>query len=124
MKFTIFGMRQAYASSGYISLTLAGCASVPQSAQQAVFQAKQDYAVALTAAVAYKRLPACPTVSKVCKDAKVVAQLQKIDDASAALLDGAEATVRAGGGNVGMAITAATQAVAAFTSITKTLGSL
>ncbi len=107
-----------------ILTTVAACAGVsaPQSPQQAVFAAKQSYAVALTAAVAYKRLPPCPTVTKVCSDPKVIAQLQKIDDASAALLDGAEATVRTGGGNVQMAITAAQQAVAAFSSITQTLG--
>ena len=101
---------------------LSACASVTgQTPAQTVFAAKQSYAVALTAAVAYKHLPACPTPAKVCSDPKVVAQLQKIDDASAALLDGAEVTVRAGGGNVQMAISAATQAVAAFTSITATL---
>ncbi len=110
---------------GAFVLTLvSACASVTATLdpQQAVFAAKQSYAVALTAAVAYKRLPPCPTATKVCKDAKVIAQLQKIDDASAALLDGAETTVRSGGGNVQMAITAAQQAVAAFTSITATLG--
>ncbi len=105
----------------FVSAVLISCASAPQSGQQAVYSAKQDYAVALTLAVAYKRLPSCPTTSGICKDAKVVAQLQKIDDASAALLDGAEATVRSGGGNVGMAITAAQQAVSAFTTITNTL---
>lgn len=100
---------------------LSACALIPQSPQQAVFSAKQSYAVALTAAVAYKRLPPCPTPSKVCSDKKVVGQLQKADDAAAALLDGAEVTVRTGGGNVAMAIQAAQQAVAAFTSITATL---
>lgn len=105
-------------------IVLMGCAGVTATLdpQQAVFAAKQSYAIALTAAVAYRRLPPCPNVSPLCRDAKVLAQLQKIDDASAALLDGAEATVRSGGGNVAMAITAAQQAVAAFTSITQTLG--
>ncbi len=110
---------------GIFVLTLvASCASVTATLdqQQAIYAAKQSYAVALTAAVAYKRLAPCPTVTKVCKDAKVVSQLQKADDAAAALLDGAEATVRTGGGNVAMALQAATQAVSAFTSITKTLG--
>ncbi len=105
-----------------ILATAAACASAPQSPQQAVFAAKQDYAAALTAAVAYKRLPPCPTATKLCKDAKIVTQLQKADDAAAALLDGAEATVRTGGGNVAMALQAATQAVSAFSTITKTLG--
>jgi len=100
---------------------LSACALAPQSPQQAVYAAKQSYVVALTAAVAYKHLPACPTVSKICSDPKIVAQLQKIDDASSALLDGAEVTVRTGGGNMQMAITAAEQAVSAFTTITQSL---
>ncbi len=105
---------------------VAACASVQSgapSAQQAVFAAKQDYAAALTLAVAYKRLAPCPTATKICSDKAVVAKLQKIDDASAALLDGAEATVRSGGSGAALAITAAQQAVSAFTTITKTLGS-
>lgn len=110
--------------SVFVLTLVASCAGVtaPQSPAQAVFAAKQSYAVALTAAVAYKRLPPCPTVSNVCSDPAIVSQLQKIDTASSALLDGAEATVRAGGGNVQMAITAAEQAVSAFTTITATLG--
>lgn len=113
-----------------VSLALVGltaCASIGgsgapgMSPQQGVFAAKQSYAVALTAAVAYKRLPPCPTPSKVCSDPKVVSQLQKVDEASAALLDGAEATVRSGGGNAAMAVKAATEAVSAFTTITQSL---
>ncbi len=108
----------------FVLTLVASCASVTATLdpQQAVYAAKQSYAVALTAAVAYKRLPPCPTVTKVCSDKAVVVRLQKADDAAAALLDGAEATVRTGGGNVAMAMQAATQAVAAFSSITKTLG--
>lgn len=110
--------------AAFVLTLVASCAGVtaPQSPAQAVFAAKQSYAVALTAAVAYKRLPACPAATKICSDPAVVAQLQKIDTASSALLDGAEATVRTGGGNVQMAITAAEQAVSAFTTITATLG--
>ncbi len=106
-----------------ILTTVAACAGVsaPQSPAQAVYAAKQSYAVALTAAVAYKRLPTCPTATKVCSDPKIVSQLQKIDTASSALLDGAEATVRSGGTGAALAITAAEQAVAAFTTITSTL---
>lgn len=106
----------------FVLTLVASCASAPQSAQQAVFAAKQDYAVALQTAVLYKRLPPCPTATKICSDKAVLTRIQKADDAAAALLDGAEATVRTGGGNVAMAMQAATQAVAAFSSITKTLG--
>ena len=103
-------------------LSAGGCATAPQSASQAVYAAKSDYAVALTAAVAYKNLSPCPTPSKICSDPKIVHQLQVADNAAAALLDGAEVTVRAGGTNAQMAVTAAQQAVAAFTSVTKLLG--
>lgn len=102
---------------------LSACASAPQSPSQAVFSAKQSYAVALTAAVAYKNLPPCPTASKVCSDPKVVAQLQAADNAAAVLLDGAENTVRMPGAgmNAQTAVKAAEQAVAAFSTITGAL---
>lgn len=115
-------MKKLFASA-VLALFLTACALAPQSPAQAVYQAKTDYAIALTAAVAYKRLPPCPTASKVCSDPKIVKQLQAADTAAAALLDGAEVTVRQGGGNAQMAITAAQQAVAALTSVTKLLGS-
>lgn len=108
-------------ASALLAILLVGCVT-PQSGAQTVFQAKQDYAVALTAAVAYKRLPACgATAPKLCSDKAVVTQLQKADDAAIALLDGAETVARTGGGNVAMALSAAEQSVKAFVSLTKTL---
>lgn len=107
-----------------MALVLAACVSTPQTPQQSVFAAKQSYAVALTVAVAYKRLPLCaPTAPPLCHKTEVVAQLQKIDTASSALLDAAETTVRApgAGANAATAILAAEQAVAAFTTITSAL---
>ncbi|MCR4299332.1 MAG: hypothetical protein NUV75_11405 [Gallionella sp.] len=102
-----------------------GCASTPTNPQQAVFSAKQSYAVALTVAVAYRRLPACgsPTATPICSKPDVVATLKKVDTASSALLDAAENTVRTqgAGANAQTAITAATQAVAAFQTITNAL---
>ena len=98
---------------------LAGCASTPQSAEQGVFQAKQNYRIALVAAVAYKNLPLCPTVTKVCSDPKVVRQLQAADNAAILLLDGAEVAARSGGSGADMAIKAAEQAVGALDSIIK-----
>ena len=113
---------------------LSACASMQsvQNPAQAVFAAKQAYAVALTAAVAYKRLPPCATVpiaasasptapNLLCSRPAVVKQLQAADTAADVLLDGAEATVRTGGGNTQMAIKAATEAVAAFTTVTTML---
>jgi len=106
-----------------ILLLAAGCASLQQSPQQFVFKAKQDYAVALTVAVAYKALPACGGVVVICSKPEVVARLQKVDIAAFALLDAAENTVRTdgAGANVQTAITAANQAVLAFTTITAAL---
>jgi hypothetical protein len=97
------------------------CTTMPTTPAQAVFAAKTQYAAALTVAVAYKRLPRCTVATPPCSDLTIVTRLQKADDAASALLDGAEITVRAGGDNTQLAITAAQQAVAAFTSITKTL---
>lgn len=103
---------------------LFGCAVTPKSPAQAVFAAEQNYAVALSAAVAYKKLPPCVANAAVtlCADAKVVGQLQAADVAAYALLQGAQATVRTGGGNVQLAVAAAEQAVLALSTIVKTLG--
>lgn len=104
-------------------LVMAGCAA-PQSPQQSVFQAKSGYAVALTAAVTYKRLPDCTKAPQPCSDKAVVAQLQKADNVAATALDSAESAVRTPGFGkdvVNSAIAAANAALAAFTSITSTL---
>lgn len=105
-------------------LVMAGCAA-PQSPQQSVFQAKSGYAVALTAAVTYKKLPPCGQPVKMpCSDKAVVAQLQKADNVAATALDSAESAVRTPGFGkdvVNSAIAAANAALAAFTSITSTL---
>ena len=115
-------------------LTISGCASFQgvQTPAQGVFVAKQSYAVALTAAVAYKALPACASVpvaasasptapNLLCSDPVKVKQLQAADTAADLLLDGAENTVRSGGSNMQLAIKAANEAVAAFTTITTML---
>lgn len=102
---------------------VASCAGLPQSPQQAVFAAKQDYAIALSAAVAYRRLPICPSTTKLCSDPKVVKQLQAADNSASALLDGAENVVRTPGAGINLetAVKAASQAVAAFTTLTGAL---
>lgn len=105
-------------------LTGFGCATTPQSPQQAVFAAKSNYAVALAVAVAYKKLPTCaPTAPPLCSKPDIVATLQKVDTASSALLDAAENTVRTqvAGANAQTAIKAAEQAVSAFATITAAL---
>ena len=109
-------------------LSASGCATTPQTAQspeQAVFAAKQSYLVALAIAVDYKRLPTCglPEATILCSDPKIVHQLQATDNASAALLDGAETVVRSPGAGVNAttAALAASQAISAFTTITQSL---
>jgi hypothetical protein len=110
--------------SAILALALSACASTPTNPQQAVFAAKQSYAVALTVAVAYKKLPTCaPTAPPLCSKPDVVATLQKVDTASSALLNAAENTVRTqgAGANAQTAIKAAEQAVSAFVTITAAL---
>lgn len=117
-------MKTLIAVLSFTLLTAFGCTSTPTKPQQAVFAAKQSYEVALTVAVAYKRLPTCaPTAPQLCSRPDMVATLQKVDLASSALLDAAENTVRTegAGANVQTAIKAAEQAVSAFATITAAL---
>lgn len=106
------------------ALLLSACAT-PQSPQQAVFQAKSSYEVALTAAVAYRRLPACAVpVRQPCSDKAVVAQVQRADKVAFDALGAAESAVRTpgfGDSVISSAVTAAQAALNAFVSITSTL---
>jgi len=107
---------------GFLLLAVVGC-TTPQTPQQSVFQAKAGYATALTAAVAYKRLPLCPAPAP-CSDKEVVGQLQRADLVAATALDAAEAVVRSKGfgqDTVASAVTAAQAALNAFVAITSTL---
>jgi len=107
-----------------LAFAAAGCATLGQNPQQKVFQAEQNYKVALRIAVAYKALPTCVTGSTaLCSKPGVVADLQKVDIAAFALLKAAENTVRTegAGANVQTAVTAANQAVMALTTITNAL---
>jgi hypothetical protein len=118
-------MKQIARYTAVLLLTLVvGCASTA-TPQQSVFAAKSGYEVALTAAVAYRALPACTaTVKPPCNDPAVVAQLQKAQPAARTALDAAESIVRSpsfGDDVVKSAVTAAQAALAAFTSITSKL---
>lgn len=107
------------------ALLLTGCAT-PESPSQAVYTTKSSYAVALTAAVAYKHLPDCSSAPLPCSDKAVVTQLQKADNVAAAALDAAETAVRTQGFGesiVASAVGSAKAALSAFLSITATLGS-
>ena len=105
-------------------LALTACASPPQSPAQAVYATQGTYAVALTLAVKYKALPACvPTGPPLCKDAKIVADLQKADDVAYDALSAAQRVVRSPGigANVQTLLVAADAAVGAFSSIANRL---
>jgi uncharacterized protein YcfL len=111
-----------------IALAVAGCASTTTSTTpaQTVFAAKSAYATALTAAVAYKRLPACSSTQPMpCSDAGVVQQLQRADNVAASALDAAESAVRTpaiGADARSKAIQTATVALQALQAITTTIG--
>ena len=105
-------MKRSIFVAAFAAALLAGCASTTSTgsagavppplpalsspdAQRAVFAAKSSYATALTAAVAYRRLPACTSTQRApCSDAGVVAQLQRADTVAAMAMDAAEAAVR------------------------------
>lgn len=90
-----------------------------------VFQVKSNYAAALTAAVAYKRLPTCSeTVKMPCKDVAIVAQLQKADNVAFAAIDAAETAVRSPAMSqdaMSKAVTVAQSALSALVAITGSL---
>lgn len=109
------------------ALALAGCASTTSTTPaQTVFAAKSGYAAALTAAVAYRRLPACaePRVLP-CHDPDVLAQIQRADNVAAGALDAAENAVRTpavGAGARDRAIAAAEAALAALNAAVAATG--
>jgi hypothetical protein len=93
-------------------------------AERGVFEAKAAYEVALTAAVAYKKLPACGASQPPCSTPAIVAQLQHAQPAARAALDAAQAAVTSkdfGSNIVSTAVASANAAVSAFAAITSTL---
>lgn len=117
----------AVLASVFLIVSVVGCAAISsgdKTPAQAVYAAEQHYVVALLVAVKYKKLPPCVEIGPnlpLCSKSSVVTQIQKADEAAYALLSGAQATVRSGGSNLELAVTAAQQAVLAFATITKTL---
>jgi hypothetical protein len=122
-------MKRSLILAVVLAAGLAGCASAPSAPdtpQQAVYAAKSAYATALTAAVAYKRLPACSVTRPApCSHPDLVAQLQKADNVAAASLDAAEAAARTplvSATATGQAVRAAQAALNAMTSLVANLG--
>lgn len=107
---------------------LTACASLGQNSTpaQKVFAATQDYDIALSVAVAYKRLPSCHAQPKVvlCSEPSVIATIQKADTVAYEALSAAQKVIRSQNPNQSSLQTAvnwATGAVAAFSKITATL---
>ncbi len=93
-------------------------------AERGVFEAKAAYEVALTAAVAYKRLPSCGPSKPPCSTPAIVAQLQHAQPAARSALDAAQAAVTSkdfGANIVSTAVSSANAAVSAFAAITTSL---
>lgn len=108
-------------------LILVSACAVPQSPAESVFQAKTAHAVALRSAVAYRELPACkvPAVQP-CRDAAVLAQIQRADKVADAALDAAENAVRSPGFGqnvIQTAVKSAQEALTAFVTIVATVRS-
>lgn len=116
------------AALAFIALTGFGCSTTPSAGtltpQQSVFEAEAAYEVALTAAVAYRKLPACGASAPPCSTPAVVAQLQHAQPAARMALDAAQAAVTTPGFGTDVVSTAtgvAQAALKAFTAITSTL---
>jgi len=102
-------------------ILLTGCVSGLQTNAQRMYQIDSNYQGALTIAVAYKALPACPT-TLVCSKTEIVKQLQDADNVAFPALQSAQACVRATTcTNADLAIQAANTAVAALVQITSSL---
>ena len=104
---------------------LGACSSTPAnpSPEQVVYKLHGDYATALTAAVAYKKLKPCDGSTPICSDPKVVSQLQRADDMAYSALSAAQKAVRQSGDPSSAAnlIGSAQLAIGAFVEITTQL---
>lgn len=98
----------------------------PKTPAQSVFELKTVYASALSVAARYRALPDCaaPMHPPLCSDMAIIQKIRDVDAISGPILDTAEKVVRTpgfGADAVQSIITAATNALAAFTQITNTL---
>lgn len=116
------------AVAGFLGM-LASCASLgipsPKTPRQAVFASDGAFLGAVTIANDYKALPDCVSNGPIiCKDPAVLEKIRLGASAADATLKAAEDTVKDpnfGGSTSDSAIVAATNAVAAFVSITSAL---
>lgn len=92
--------------------------------QQAVFEIKQSYELALTVAVAYDNLPACTPGVVICSTPAGKQKIKQAKDVASPVIQGAENAVRDPNFDKNTAnavITAAQAAVVALTAVTAAL---
>lgn len=107
-------------------MALTGCAAL-DTPQQKVFAATQNYNVALTAAVTYKRLPPCATPKTpgvICSEKAVIAVVQKADTVAYEALTSAQRVVRDPNQPATLLATAVVWAQEAIAAFTRVLGEL
>jgi hypothetical protein len=106
---------------------IAGCnvfGTKPSNPQQAVFEVKQSYELALSVAVAYDNLPACTAGVVVCSTQAGKMKVKVAKDAASPAIQAAEDAVRDpsfSASESGAIIATAQAAVVALTAITATL---
>ena len=109
----------------FIALTLLfGCQTKPSNPQQAVFETKQSFELALTIAVAYDNLPPCTSGVSLCSTPAVKAKLKQAVDVAAPAVQAAEDAVRNpafDASKEGAILASAQAAVVALAAITATL---
>jgi hypothetical protein len=113
----------------FAAIALTACTTVElpeaQTPAQKVFAAKGIFDAALVVANQYKALPVCPAEQFLCHEPSIVATIVLVAESADDLLDAAEVTVRSpafsGSDTETKIIVAATNAVAALTSITDRL---
>lgn len=103
------------------AVALSGCALMPKTPQQGVYELGATYATALKIAVAYEALPACGGATVVCADPYVIAKIRVADANAYAAWQAAEAAAQAGGPNASSLLTSATVAVQAFAAFAASL---
>ncbi len=102
---------------------LAGCATTPGgdvTPADALYQTKQAFAVAQSAARVYTSLPLCgtPSAIKACAERKIVIQIDEANIAAVKAIDAADAAIAAGQSNAMVLLNAAAAATASLASRT------
>jgi hypothetical protein len=103
------------------AVALSGCALMPKTPQQGVYELGATYATALKVAVAYEQLPACGGSTVVCSDPGVLAKIRAADASAYAAYTAAEQAAQAGGADTSTLLTSATVAVQAFAALANSL---